>query len=595
MVYATGTLAATTTPAKDMMAVLQTTLTTGGLSLVESYSQPASASWTAVAFGNSTFVSVAYNSATAATSPDGTTWTQRTLPLSATWQLLTYGAGLFVAVAYNTNIVATSPDGITWTLRTLPATSTWSAITYGNGLFVAVATGSNVAVTSPDGITWTAQTLPAVSPWQAVAYGAGVFVVVATSVQNCATSADGVTWTLRSLPSPSGWTAIAFGNSTFVVTSNGNPAATSPDGITWTARTLPVPYNWVSVTYGSTGGFLAVTSSGYNVAAQSTNGITWTTPTMPSAAAWSGVAYGASKYVAIASSSVTSANSPDGVTWTARNMTGSSQSSWADVYKSPAASNQFGSDWYLLLRRAADTSAFVYFQVAETYNTSTHMVTNIGGTGGTVVPTTTTYQNPFAGQVPDASTVYGTSAYLVVASLLAQPYWISATANRVIVGVRGATTEFGFYAGLYDDLLPTGVTQFPLGCAKLPVTASLALGNGTAANAGGFTREPLQTVGAVGNFEAAIHNGYSGFQANTGFLPLTSSSPVYGNPGSVSRVPIGSLRSATMADAMRGLLIGCVVSQATSISGDSITANNKTYVRFAGPNVNYGYFVDTAL
>lgn len=516
MVYATGTLAATTTPAKDMMAVLQTTLTTGGLSLVESYSQPASASWTAVAFGNSTFVSVAYNSATAATSPDGTTWTQRTLPLSATWQLLTYGAGLFVAVAYNTNIVATSPDGITWTLRTLPATSTWSAITYGNGLFVAVATGSNVAVTSPDGITWT-------------------------------------------------------------------------------ARTLPVPYNWVSVTYGSTGGFLAVTSSGYNVAAQSTNGITWTTPTMPSAAAWSGVAYGASKYVAIASSSVTSANSPDGVTWTARNMTGSSQSSWADVYKSPAASNQFGSDWYLLLRRAADTSAFVYFQVAETYNTSTHMVTNIGGTGGTVVPTTTTYQNPFAGQVPDASTVYGTSEYLVVASLLAQPYWISATANRVIVGVRGATTEFGFYAGLYDDLLPTGVTQFPLGCAKLPVTASLALGNGTAANAGGFTREPLQTVGAVGNFEAAIHNGYSGFQANTGFLPLTSSSPVYGNPGSVSRVPIGSLRSATMADAMRGLLIGCVVSQATSISGDSITANNKTYVRFGGPNVNYGYFVDTAL
>ena len=47
------------------------------------------------------------------------------------------------------NRVMTSPDGVTWTARTLPSWQYWSSVTYGNGVFVAVAGSSNVAATSP--------------------------------------------------------------------------------------------------------------------------------------------------------------------------------------------------------------------------------------------------------------------------------------------------------------------------------------------------------------------------------------------------------------------------------------------------------------
>ena len=83
-------------------------------------------------------------------SPQGVTWTQRTLPVSASWQSVTYGNGLFVAVAYSSSIAATSPDGITWTQRTLPTSPNWRSVTYGNGLFVAVASATSIAATSPD-------------------------------------------------------------------------------------------------------------------------------------------------------------------------------------------------------------------------------------------------------------------------------------------------------------------------------------------------------------------------------------------------------------------------------------------------------------
>ena len=67
-------------------------------------------------------------------------------------------------------IAATSPDGVTWTQRTLPASADWYSVTYGNGVFVAVAQGSSIAATSPDGITWTQRTLPVSADWIVVTY-----------------------------------------------------------------------------------------------------------------------------------------------------------------------------------------------------------------------------------------------------------------------------------------------------------------------------------------------------------------------------------------------------------------------------------------
>ena len=79
---------------------------------------------------------------------------------------------MFCTVAYS-NKAATSPDGITWTERTLPSiTNSWINICWSPELrlFCAVANSSNKAATSPDGITWTERTLLSSDSWQSISW-----------------------------------------------------------------------------------------------------------------------------------------------------------------------------------------------------------------------------------------------------------------------------------------------------------------------------------------------------------------------------------------------------------------------------------------
>ena len=121
------------------------------------------------------------------TSPDGITWTYRTVAQANAWTSVTYGKGLFVAVCGHTasgnNRAMTSPDGITWTNRTTPSEATsLNSVTYGNGLFVAISSaGTARALASADGITWTASTAPAANTWKSVTSGNGIFVAVSST------------------------------------------------------------------------------------------------------------------------------------------------------------------------------------------------------------------------------------------------------------------------------------------------------------------------------------------------------------------------------------------------------------------------------
>lgn len=83
-------------------------------------------------------------------SSDGSSWTARTIP-TGNWASVTYGNGVFVAVAdgVGSTTAATSPNGINWTERTLPNTAFWYTLTYGNGVFVALSYGTSIAASSP--------------------------------------------------------------------------------------------------------------------------------------------------------------------------------------------------------------------------------------------------------------------------------------------------------------------------------------------------------------------------------------------------------------------------------------------------------------
>jgi hypothetical protein len=192
---------------------------------------PASRTWNGVAYGNGTWVAVASDAAFGAYSTDnGATWTQCVTP-SGLFNVA-YGNGIWVAVGPSPG-GASSPDGITWTARTLPTVTSgnWLGVAYGNGRFVAVCAGSTTitqAAVSYDGINWTQTTIPG-NNWTAVTYSSGSLTFMAVGVFNnyVATSTDGVTWTSKTVAANNSFSVMAS-PSTFVVANSGTVAFTSP-------------------------------------------------------------------------------------------------------------------------------------------------------------------------------------------------------------------------------------------------------------------------------------------------------------------------------------------------------------------------------
>jgi hypothetical protein len=78
------------------------------------------------------------------------TWTNRTLPASGLWSAIGWSGVSFVTIAAGGTIAATSPTGTTWTQRTLPSTNNVvdTCIAALNGVFIAVQYGSQTAFKS---------------------------------------------------------------------------------------------------------------------------------------------------------------------------------------------------------------------------------------------------------------------------------------------------------------------------------------------------------------------------------------------------------------------------------------------------------------
>jgi len=151
--------------------------------------------------------------------------------------------GLFVAVGDNGTIL-TSPDGTTWTQRTstpgpFGARVHLYDVTYGNGLFVTVGGDNGTILTSPDGTTWAKRNSGTSEEFLGVAYGNGIFLTIGLN-GNILISPDGTTWTEGSYENSYSYgffKAATYGNGLFVTVSKNGTIQTSPDGTTWTERT----------------------------------------------------------------------------------------------------------------------------------------------------------------------------------------------------------------------------------------------------------------------------------------------------------------------------------------------------------------------
>lgn len=84
-------------------------------------------------------------------------WSDITLPGTAQWTAIEYGDGTWLALQVNSNVSATSTNGTTWTARTVPFTTPTGVaheVAYYQGKWYIYQDGT--LYTSTDAITWTA-------------------------------------------------------------------------------------------------------------------------------------------------------------------------------------------------------------------------------------------------------------------------------------------------------------------------------------------------------------------------------------------------------------------------------------------------------
>jgi len=189
-------------------------------------------------------------------STDGVTWTAGdTLPniTAGQWSnFITWNGSVFFVVNYGTGsrIAATSPDGVTWTQRTLPVVvgnNGWYSVTSLGSTLVAAeytstGTTTQVATSTDNGATWTTGTIP----FTTVGFVSGNNTMVIAAKENSTLSAystNGTTWTQGgTLPTSVIWTGAAW-NGKYWMMSNRTGASTiaakSFDGISWYAVSLP--------------------------------------------------------------------------------------------------------------------------------------------------------------------------------------------------------------------------------------------------------------------------------------------------------------------------------------------------------------------
>jgi hypothetical protein len=180
----------------------------------------------------------------------------------------------------------TSPDGVTWTQRTIGAALTgapWVLVTNGNN--VAALTKINAVTTyvrnsSDGGITWSVDYVLASIGLEHVAY-TNTGKCLASQSNQCKISTDnGVTWgAAQTIPHvPTGLGVVALGD-TFVSTrTDSGTYYTSTTGLTgsWTSRTLPDSITANKIWEDGAGGLVVVSTTTSKNLWYTVDGITWT-------------------------------------------------------------------------------------------------------------------------------------------------------------------------------------------------------------------------------------------------------------------------------------------------------------------------------
>lgn len=349
---------------------------------------PSAEYWLASAYGNGKFITVAPYTNKAAYSMDGINWTGITLPLSENWTSITYGSGQFVLIAANTTNMLFSSDGLTWRTGRMPSSDVWVSVACDDSCFIAIASGTSRYAYSYGGSSWSYDDFPISAEWSDITYDGNKFIVTA-AYNSVVLSGFTYNWTQNSNNTNAySLTKVASngsGYSVAIASQYGGEACWSSNGTTW--NSVSVAGDVLNdIAYGNNK--FVIVGSGEK-AFYSSDGKTWKQSVLPGSLAWNSVVYGDGKFVAIASSSVISAISYDGITWIIKESSmldkngnnvvpqvGGLLSEWTTIYDSGEISSDVNAF------SGIDISGYKHIMVAiKCVNTTK----SIGGISGAIV------------------------------------------------------------------------------------------------------------------------------------------------------------------------------------------------------------------
>jgi hypothetical protein len=177
-----------------------------------------------ITYGNGNFLLVGYNMAKKST--NGSTWTDITLPVtSVTWFGCSYHNGLYFIFQENNSLYLTSPDLTTWTQRTHPQSFGNAKVgVSARGILVTATQYQNTMHGTADGINWKTFTMQLNFPglvgnggnaletnWRNGTYGDGKWLFGSTESNAIYMSENGQTWFNSVIPGMSIISSTAYG------------------------------------------------------------------------------------------------------------------------------------------------------------------------------------------------------------------------------------------------------------------------------------------------------------------------------------------------------------------------------------------------
>jgi len=411
-------------------------------------------------------------------------------------------------------------------------------LAYGNGIYVAVGGTGGTASAASSGSPllasgWISRTLTALSTgyYSAVAYGAGgsasgTFIAINYNGNITSTSSNGTTWVAGgTLPSSTTWTSIAYGNNKFVaLAATGAVAYTVNYGTNWIANpscagtvasTLSSTYTWTKVSYGQ-GLFFAIAQGG--VAATSPDGVVWTIRAMSASTNWSAIAFGNLSNI---SSSYIGAQP----IWAAVSSTSGTAATSIRTGAQPLGRMKVASNAVTEVRIIEPGGGFAKGNVSAT-TSSTNVITVDDTTG---LSTSLANNQPVEFSVASGGLTLNTTYYVIGSSIVANTsFQVTATAGSTTPVVLTTTVPVGmtYTAGpVATQFDPNKVNTAPI---------RVRMGDGALGNPS-FTNRGLNNATATAN---TAGDGYADIYQNSSYINVNN---VYAIPTAGANVQFASI------------------------------------------------------